>query len=786
MSRIGWELPEDLEEQKSYESETDLRGRLFFLRLLVVSVFGFMLTYVVWIQQTEGEVLIDEAEAKRFAIQQRNAARGIIFDRDDRPLAENIPRFNVTIIPSELPDEEADRQAVFSRLSVLTGMPVTNTVKQQALIKSADSATIAETERLAELYGARKQETLDLAQIVNDLPDSIEEIVDTFSFLPFSPAVITSGVPITLARVIDQETVFMPGVDVVPEPIRNYPNGEYTSHIIGFMGPLPDQSYRERGYAPDDRVGLFGLESSMELLLKGTKGQRKIEVNATGQELRQVGRIAEPTAGYNLHLTLDAKLQEQTHLILEDWMERKRNSPSFQKYPEVEQGVVVAMNPKNGEILALVNVPTFDNNRFSTEIDVQYYLQLARNDYQPLLNNAIAGQYPPGSVFKLVTAAGALQEGIVTPNRRLDTPGEILIQNQFAPNDPGRAQRFVCWIWNTFAYNEEGELERGEHGALNVYRALAESCDIYFYKVTGGFSQDGEFVNALDIDRLGPYAREFGFGDTQGIELPAEAPGLVPSREWLSTNLALQWATGDNYNASIGQGYVTTTPLQVAQMAAVVANGGFLYRPTIVDHYSDAKGNVVLFDENDRVILAKQGANGLPVLKDIGGNPIDPATVTIAINFDEDGRYIRPAEILSTSTVNRSNLQAVAQGMRQTNQEGGTAARIGRTITGEDGPEFSAWLDSYDISTAGKTGTAEYCDNIAQRRGWCAQTADQLQPTHAWYVGYAPYDDPEIVVAAFIFNGGEGSAWAAPIAYQVMQAYFDIDSFGISEPTLKR
>ncbi len=786
MSQIGWEVPEDRAEQKSYEDETELRGRLFFLRLAVVSVLGFLLTYVVWIQQTQGDVLTDEAQANRFAIQTSNAARGVIFDSEGRPLAENIPRFNVTIIPANLPDDDNDRQAVFERLSLLTGVPVTNTVQQQALVEAADSAEVAEAERLADLYGARRQETLDLAEIVEDLPDSIEEIVDTFSFLPFSPAVITSGVPITLARVIDQETVFMPGVDVVPEPIRNYPNGGYTSHIIGFMGPLPDQSYRERGYAPDDRVGLFGLESSMESFLKGEKGQRQIEVDAIGQELRQVGSVTEPTAGYNLHLTIDARLQQQTHLILEDWMERKRNSPSFLKYPEVEQGVVVAMNPKNGEILALVNVPTFDNNRFATEIDVQYYLQLARNDYQPLLNNAIAGQYPPGSVFKLVTGAGALQEGIVTPNRRLNTPGEILIQNRFAPNDPGRSQRFVCWIWNSFFYNEEGELERGEHGALNMYRAVAESCDIYFYKVTGGFSQDGEFVDALDIDRLGPYAREFGFGDTQGIELPAEAPGLIPSREWLSTNLALQWATGDNYNASIGQGYVTTTPLQIAQMAAVVANGGFLYQPTIIDHFSDAENNVVVFDDNDRAIVAKPGADGIPILSDTSGNPIDPATVDVTINFDEEGNYIRPPEILNTVSVDRDNLQVIAEGMRQANDEGGTAGRIGRTIAGEDGPELSPWLDSYGIETAGKTGTAEYCDNIAQRRGWCAQTADQLQPTHAWYVGYAPYDDPEIVVAAFIFNGGEGSAWAGPIAYQVMQAYFDIDSFGVGEPTLER
>ena len=383
---------------------------------------------------------------------------------------------------------------------------------------------------------------------------------------------------------------------------------------------------------------------------------------------------------------------------------------------EVEQGSIVALDPNSGEILAMVNIPTFDNNRFSTEVPVDYYLGLARNEYTPLVNHAISGQYPPGSTFKLVPASGALQEGVISPNRLLFDPGQITIPNRFAPNDPGRAQTFVCW-------NREG------HEYVNMFTGISNSCDVYFYKISGGFNQEGEVVEGLGVDRLHEYADQFGFGRVQGIELPLEAPGNNPSQAWKRQTQGEPWSTGDDYNMGIGQGFVTATPLQVAQMAAVVANGGFLYRPTIIHHITDADGNIV--------------------------EPFEP-------------------DVLNSITVDRRWLDVVAEGMRLVNQEGGT------------GTSFVEWLDEFGITTAGKTGTAEYCDNIAIRRGWCIE--GEILPTHSWYVGYAPYENPEIVVVAFIFNGGEGSQFAAPAVREVMAAYFGVDSYApepdaqLSEP----
>ena len=704
MSRIGWER---LEETEVPESDTGVRGRLLFLRSLFIIVIVLLLVRVFWIQRNQGEEFQTLAEDNQLARLTIDAPRGVIVDRNGQAMAVNEPSFNVTITPAFLPDDPAEREAIYSRLSFLTGVPVTNTLQQRGILAQADPSLVSTYSKLAELYDAPVDQTLDATGIVPDLPDSIEEIIDRFSFAPYLPATIKSNIPITLAYTIEQESIFLPGVRVIEEPIRRYPSGEFTSHLVGYMGPLPNENWLNLGYERDDRVGWSGLESSMEIELSGRKGERQIEEDWTGRELRQIGPTVEPIPGQNLHLTLDLDLQQEAFNILNEVMERRRQTvdPFTREPVEVEQGVVVALNPNTGEILAMVNIPTFDNNRFSTEVPVDYYLGLERNDYTPLVNHAISGQYPPGSTFKLVPASGALQEGVVSPNRLLLGPGEITIPNRFAPNDPGRAQTFVCWF-------------REGHEFMNMFTGISNSCDVYFYKISGGFNQDGEVVEGLGVDRLNRYADQFGFGRVQGIELPLEAPGNNPSQAWKRQTHGEPWSTGDDYNMGIGQGFVTSTPLQVAQMAAVVANGGFLYRPTIIHHITDEEGSIV--------------------------QPFEP-------------------EVLNSVDVDRQWLDVVAEGMRMVNAEGGTGAT------------YIDWLDDFGITTAGKTGTSEYCDNIAIERRWCKE--GEILPTHSWYVGYAPYENPEIVVVAFIFNGGEGSRFAAPVVRDVMAAYFGVDQY---------
>lgn len=765
MSRMGWERIEETE--LDAEEDFGVRGRLFFLRLVIIALFSLLIFRVFWIQQNKGAELQALAQDNQLAILRSDADRGAIFDRNGNPLAINLPSFNVTITPAFLPDDENELQAIYERLSFLTGVPVTNTVQQEALIAAANPELVETYSRLANIYNAPVEETLDNAGVVPQLPDSIEAIVRENSFAQYVPAVITSNVPFTQALTIEQESIYLPGVRVIPEPLRYYPTGEYTAPILGYMGPIPNEDWiTELGYQRDDRVGWAGIESSMELELAGQKGERQIEQDWTGRELRQIGLAKEPVPGLNLNLTLDLDLQIMATEILRQAMETREATPDTDDVTgqpinlEVQQGAVVVMNPKTGEVLAMVSLPTFDNNRFQTEVPVDYYLGLARNEYTPLVNHAVSSIYPPGSVFKLVPASAALQEGTVSANRQLVAPGEITIPNRFAPNDPGRAQTFVCWL-------------SSGHGLVDMRKGITQSCDVYFYKISGGFDQDGEFVEGLGIDRISRYAKQFGFGRVQGIELPLEAKGdLPPNRDWKAQVYGEPWSTGDDYNLGIGQGFLTSSPMQVAQMAAVVANGGFLYRPSIIHHMTDEDGNIVLTDDDGQIVAkARPGPNGEAIVFDAEGNPLE--NLPFLVEFDENGNYIFQPEVIDAVDVDRDYLQVVAEGML------GVTQRVDDEEFGT-GATYVDWLDNFGIQVAGKTGTAEYCDNIAIEKGWCSFDdilKRRILPTHSWFVGYAPYDDPEIVVAAFLYNGGEGSQWAGPVACNVMAAYFGIGQY---------
>ena len=762
MSSIGWKPPE--ERDPEVQQIPGVGGRLLFMRVVVVIVLSLLVYRVYWLQANKGPGLAERARGNQFAELTTEPPRGVILDRRGLPLAINKPSFNVTITPAFLPNDEGERQGVFERLSLLTGVPITNTVEQEALIASANPELVDTYARLAEIYGASVEDTLAEAGVVPRLADSIEGIVEEHSFAPYVPAVITTGVSISEAYRIEQESIFLPGVRILPQALREYPTGEFTAHLIGYMGPVPNQNWIDLlNYERDDRVGWAGLESSMEIELAGIKGHRIIEQDWTGREVRQVGEAIEPQAGLNLHLTLDSHLQMITYDIMAQFMERNEQTARTDEitgertFPEIEQAAVVVLKVKTGEVLAMANLPTFDNNRFQTEVPVDYYLGLARNPYTPLVNHAISGTYPPGSTFKLVPAAAALQEGVISPDRYLFDPGTIEIPNRFAPNDPGRVQPFVCW-------------DLAGHGLVNMRLAIKHSCDVYFYKITGGFDQDGEFVEGLTVDRIDLYGHQFGYGRVQGIELPLEAEGNLPTRVWKRQTQGEPWSTGDDYNLGIGQGFMTATPMQQAQMAAVIANGGFLYRPTIVHHMTDADGNVVITDDDGKIVArAHPDRNGNTVLTDADGNPLNDPTINV--KFDADGNVIFQPEVIDTLAVDQQYLQVVREGMHLVNQH------IIDTNEFGTGATYADWnaLEAAGIPTAGKTGTAEYCDNIAITRGWCrfediAQR--RILPTHAWYVAYAPYDDPEIAVSVFIFNGGEGSAWATPIACHVIAAYF--------------
>ena len=520
------------------------KARFLIFRAMVVLAFA-LLTVQLWrLQMIRGDDYRLEADRNRFRLVSVDAPRGVIYDREGRILVRNQPSFAIAIVPADLPTEK--EEAVFARLSDLLGLPV-----------SSQSASAAGSPRAG-----------------------IKELVEEGRASPFSPVIIKRNVPRDVAFIIEEEHLELPGVQVQIEPIRQYLEGPLTAHILGYVGRIPREraeEYLSQGYHPNDRVGVAGVELTFEEWLRGVKGRKHIEVDVAGRERRTVGEPIHPQPGHNLILTLDLELQRAAEAALRKGMEAVGS----------ESGVVIAMNPQTGEILAMVSLPSYDNNLFAGGISAEEYEQLTKDPGRPLLNRAISGLYPTGSTFKIVPAAAALEERVIGPDTHIFDPGVIWVPNQYAPDDPELAQPFYCW-------NEQG------HGSIAIVEAIAYSCDVFFYEVAGGFSgwhvPGGERIEpfqGLGIERLAEYARLFGFGEPTGIDLPGEAAGLVGDDRWKRQNLGESWVTGDTYNMAIGQGFFLATPLQLLNATAAIANGGTLYRPQVVLEVQDVEGQVV-------------------------------------------------------------------------------------------------------------------------------------------------------------------------------------------------
>jgi len=677
------------------------KWRIQVLYALIALVFGYFILRLFNLQILSGNTYDAQAEENRTREVSIPAERGIIVDRKGVVLARNLASYNVTITPANLPGDPTEIplpgtvEEIYRELSDVIGIPVSNGIFNDETVKLFTPC----------------QTDFGITEIV--------VIADTNA--PYAPVRIACDVDQDTAMIVSENASDWPGVEIEIEPIREYPTGELTSEIIGFLGPIPaalEEEYRELGFVPNrDKVGYAGVESSLNDELSGKNGLRVVEVDVAGKELRDLEAPVEPDPGKKIVLSIDTRLQSAVKgaLVGEiEWWNRYFNDVRS------SNGVAIAMNPKTGEILALASYPTFENNRMARFIPAYYYEQLSQDPNRPLFNHAISAEHPPGSVYKLATAIGAMNERVLSPTTSLECPGKITIQERYAPNDPGTPRDYVC-------YDELG------HGRVSYMRAIALSCDIYFYKIGGGFEEEG--LEGLGIDRMAEYAKALGYGQVSGIELPGEAEGLVPTRAWKRVTLSENWSLGDSYIAAMGQGFVLSTPLQVLLSAAIVANDGVYMQPTLVHEIQDSEGNVIQPFK--------------PKVKwDITKDPL----ITI---FDENGISTEEKK-----TVEPWVLDLTQQGMRMAVTEG-TAERPFRDFE----------INGEEIQLAGKTGTAEYCDNVAQEKNLC-QPGNW--PTHSWYVGYGPYEDPEIAVVAFVYNGGEGASVAAPIVRKIMEAYFEL------------
>lgn len=666
---------------------------------LMSVIFAVYFVRLFTVQIVEGTEWLAQAEENRISEISLSAPRGIIYDRNDYILARNIPAYNVVITPADLPDDPGAVQEIYRQLSELIGVPL----NRGELSEATPYVPCRSDHGITQIvyYGE--------------------------TTAPFEPVRVKCDISQQLAMAIQEKAVDWPGVDIEIEAVRDYPSNALTSDIIGFLGPISaaeEQYFRARGLQPNrDQVGYAGVERYFQSFLAGRNGLRVVEVDVGGKISRDIEPPRASIPGFNLHLTIDTRLQSLAENILVsemEWWNLNLNKII------ATSGVVIAINPKTGEILAMVSYPSYENQRLARLIPAYYYEQLTADPQNPLMNHAVGDELPAGSVFKLVTAVGVLNEGVVTPDQIVQTPGKIVITQKFSPNDPGSIREYVDWVYRT---NPAG------FGQLDFLHCIANSSNVCFYKVGGGY-QD-EIPEGLGICRLGTYARALGYGSYPGIELPLVENGLIPDPTWKRLVQGENWSIGDTYIASVGQGFVISTPLQVLLSATTIANDGKLMRPTILHKITDGENNDIKFSLPDLVWDITQDP-----LIDVINDPNGPGGC--------EGKITGEKKIVRTWVID-----AVQQGMRLAVLEG-TLER-----------EFS----KVKIAVAGKTGTAEYCDQYARDKNLCGYGK---WPTHAWTVAYAPYDDPEIAVVAFVYNGGEGASMAAPIVRQVIESYFEL------------
>ena len=477
---------------------------LTFALIVIVAVSG-LTARLFYLQIVDGGRLATLATHNRTVLEAIRAPRGLIYDRNGRALVTNVATFVVKLRPSDMTVDQ--RPVVVNRLAALLGMTAADI-----------NATI----------DGNPGSTFDLVRIAGDVNEQT-------------------------ARLISEAGADLPGVQVDVEARRQYTDGPLLSQILGYTGPISGGQLldlKSSGYLPDDLLGKAGVEATYEADLRGTYGSQSVEVDASGQRTQTLQTVSQPKPGDSLTLTIDTKQQQLAQKAL-TWA---------MKTVGLKRGVVIAMNPQTGEILAMVSLPTYDNNQFARGISNTQYAKLLNNPDKPLLNHAVQEWFPPGSTYKLVTGTGVLADNKITAKTLVQTRGYLTLGST----------RFYDW-------NHKG------FGPCNIYCGFGHSSDTFFFQMAG----------KLGIDRLGYWAKQYGFGAKTGIDLPGEVAGIVPTNQWKQDTLGLKIFPGETYQAGIGQGYDVVTPIQLINAYAAMANGGTLYQPQIVHDIVGPDGVVV-------------------------------------------------------------------------------------------------------------------------------------------------------------------------------------------------
>ena len=655
--------------RKETVSRTFNLNKLKYFAFVGFLVLGILLIRSIWLQVFKNDYYRLLAEDNRLRAEIIEPKRGIIYDINGRPLVRNKANFVLYFRPIDLPKDELVRDNLIRTISQ---------VLEKGQASSSDIFATGDN-YISGLTSDNKTQLISDNAYFYQMKDALSK-VQIGSLESYRPLFIIDNIDYDKAMLIALKLPNWPGVFLSNKIRREYllPGSSETTvlgesslaHVLGYTGKINDQELKTMGseYSLIDYIGKTGLEYSWEKELKGIAGRKNIEVDALGRQKKVINEIPEKD-GSNLLLSIDLDLQQKAEEV----------ALTYLKKANLHRASIVIMDPNDGEIMALVSLPGYDNNLFAKGISHDDYNKFLNDINRPLFNRTVSGEFPSGSVIKPIFAAGALQEKIITVTTSFLSNGGLRIGQWFFPD------------WKA-----------GGHGQTDVRKALAESVNTFFYIIGGGYND----FKGLGVDGLAKYATLFGLGKVTGIDLPGERPGFVPSAKWKQETKNESWYIGDTYHFAIGQGDVLVTPLQVANYTAAIANGGTLYEPHLVSK---------ILDSNNQVV-----------------KNIDPV-------------------ILGRNLINPANLEIVREGMRQTVTAGSARS-----------------LNTLPVEVAGKTGTAQW----STKKG-----------PHAWFIGFAPYDKPKLVIMVLVEEGVEGSSISAPIAKDILNWYFSPHSGSILATT---
>lgn len=489
-----------------------LSSRRILLFFLVIFLFLIVLVgRSFFLQVLSGGKYYVLAESNRIKIDYNKAHRGIFVDRQGKILVNNLFGFSVFVIPNNLSKEPQERLGQLESLSKLIDVSV----------------------------------------------DEIETKVSQAESFYFQPILVRAGLPYDQAMLIKIDAEDLPFVEIKVDAWRLYPYGESMSHLLGYIGKIDAKEYQQLSeeYLLDDNIGKAGLEKSYEDYLRGQHGQTRVEVDALGRRKKIISQN-NPVAGLNVVLSLDAELQNYIYNLL------KEKQPTG-------KASIIAQDCQSGEILAMVDYPSYDNNLFTGGISGSAYRDLLDGERKPLFARSILGEYPSGSTIKPLLSSAGLQEKIITEKTSVNSIGGIYVGKWFFPD------------WKA-----------GGHGTTNVTKAIAWSVNTFYYYLGGGY---GDFAG-LGLEKMIDYFKLFGLGQKTGIDLLGERSGFLPSAEWKQKNFNEQWYIGDTYHLSIGQGYLLVTPIQISNYLSAIANNGLLNQPHLAIKTVASDGSEKPFD----------------------------------------------------------------------------------------------------------------------------------------------------------------------------------------------